>query len=212
MLKRPLALALCVAAFCTGVYFIAESFFSDSAPPAGSTNLPGTQNATAGQGTAEEPLDQSLKNISLSQGEGGFEIWRLKAEWANVMQQGEKIIVEKPKLTYFEKDDPGKPLYVNSDRGDVEQKSQILRFVTNVRIMQEDRQMEGELLIYNGTSKTMTFPNGARFAGSEMKGVADHFVWDIHQKVITGTGGVDIFFNSGDDGNVPAKQEDTLPR
>ena len=192
MLKRPLLLLLCLAVVASGICFFAEHFYSDQ-PSEEDRDFQSSQNATIAK-SAEETLDQSLRSISLSQGEGGFEIWRLKAEWANVLQQGDRILVEKPKLTYFDKDNENKPLYVNSDKGDIEQKGQILRFVNNVSIMQEDRRLEGELLIYNGTAKTMIFPHGGNFNGTDMNGTADQIVWDIDKKLIIGTGGVRVSF------------------
>lgn len=201
MLKKPLAFLLAAAAIAAGGYLFVRSYSNDS-PVESQEELAG-HNAAAKETGDENTLDQSLKSISLSQGEGGFEIWRLKAEWANVMQQGDRILVEKPKLTYFDKGNEGKPLYVNSDRGDIEQKTQILRFVDNVRILQEDRQLDGELLIYNGTAKTMTFPEGARFTGADMSGKANHIVWRIDSKIILGTGGINVFFDRG--------QEDAAP-
>ena len=201
MLRCLLAFLLAATVLGAGGYWLTTSYNVDSSPSS-APDRDIVHNASLEE-KSEETLDQSLKSIRLSQGEGGFEIWRLKAEWANVMQQGDKVLVESPKLTYFDKDAPDKPLYVSSDKGDIEQKTQILRFVNNVRIIQEDRQMEGELLVYNGTAKTNTFPNGGRFAGTGMKGEAEHIIWNINDKIITRVGSINIFYNQTKDEKSP---------
>ena len=199
MLKSRLPLFLGVVCLILAAWYLTDNIVNqdrsyESTPAYVNANA--TEGAQPQEIPQETPLDQSLKAISLSQGEGGFEIWRLKAAWANVMLQGDKIIVEKPQLIYFDKENERKNLHVHSDTGDIEQKSQILRFMDNVRIMQEDRLLEGNLLVYNGTAKTMTFPQGARFAGPGMTGSADHIVWDISRKIILGTNGIHVFFES----------------
>lgn len=193
VLNRPLAIVIVLALVIGGAGIAAKLYFSDEAQQAASAEA--LKNATVeGAQSDEDKLDQTLKTINLSQGEGGFEIWRLKAEWANVMQQGERIIVDNPRLTYLSKTGDATPLYVNSQRGDVVQKSQILRFIDNVRIMQDDKVMKGDLLIYNGTAKTMTFPDGGHFTDTGMQGDAAHIVWALDQKTIVGEGGVHVFF------------------
>ena len=202
MLKSRLPLFLGVVCLILAAWYLTDNIVNQDhsyeSTPA-SVNANATESEQAQEPPQETPLDQSLKAISLSQGEGGFEIWRLKAAWANVMLQGDKIIVEKPQLIYFDRENEGKTLHVHSDKGDIEQKSQILRFMDNVRIMQEDRLLEGNLLVYNGTAKTMTFPQGARFTGPGMTGSADHIVWDINRKTILGTNGIHVFFEAQND-------------
>jgi len=207
VLKSRLPLFLGVVCLILAAWYLTDNIVNQDhsyeSTPA-SVNANATESEQAQEPPQETPLDQSLKAISLSQGEGGFEIWRLKAAWANVMLQGDKIIVEKPQLIYFDRENEGKTLHVHSDKGDIEQKSQILRFMDNVRIMQEDRLLEGNLLVYNGTAKTMTFPQGARFTGPGMTGSADHIVWDINRKTILGTNGIHVFFEAQ---NNDAKRE-----
>lgn len=142
--------------------------------------------------SAQTPLDLALKGISLSQGENGFEIWRLKAEWANLEKQDDTVITKQPRLTYFMKDGKNS-LSVEADSGEVNQKTQILRFVHSVRAMQDDKQLSGELLVYNGEDKTMRMPEGGKFTASGMAGSCSSITWHIEENRIEATGGVSIF-------------------
>lgn len=152
------------------------------------------------EGVARETqgaFDLALKTITLSQGEGGFELWRLKAEWANLHKKDDRIVVEQPRLTYFMRED-GKILHVFSDTGDVDQKTQILRFIDNVRVTQESKLITGELLVYNGNEKTMTFPQGCAFEDTSVRGSARELVWHIERQLIEAEGDIYVFLSSPD--------------
>lgn len=152
---------------------------------------PGRSEADANQSA----LDLALKSISLSQGEGGFELWRLKAEWANMYKEDGLILVEQPRLMYFMHDD-GTTMYVQSDKGDINQKGQILRFVDQVRVTLEDKLLTGDILVYNGTAKSMTLPEGGNFATESAKGRADVIIWHIEEQRIEALGNVGVTMNS----------------
>jgi hypothetical protein len=147
----------------------------------------------ATEGDGQSPLTLSIKNINLSQGEGGSELWRLKAEQAGMLQENGGIIVQRPSLTYFmpEKD---AVLLVTSDRGIIDQKEQILSFIDKVHIIQNNKSIFSNLLIYNGTIKTMTFPHGGNFSDTGVSGSASFLVWDIPYKVIRAEGDISVNF------------------
>ena len=143
-------------------------------------------------------LELALKTINLSQGEGGLELWRLKAEWANMQKEDGKIVVDRPSLTYFmpekDKEEKQKTLFVTSESGVVDQKEQILRFENQVHITMDDKAIQGNLLVYNGTAKTMTLHNGGEFTGTGISGTAPFLVWDMNNKTIRAEGGVAVEF------------------
>ena len=143
-------------------------------------------------------LELALKTINLSQGEGGLELWRLKAEWANMQKEDGRIVVERPSLAYFmpekNKEEKQKTLFVTSESGVVDQKEQILRFENQVHITMDDKTIQGDLLVYNGTAKTMTLPNGGEFTGTGISGTAPFLVWDMNNKTIRAEGGVAVEF------------------
>lgn len=144
---------------------------------------------------SDETLDLALKGILLSQGEGGLEIWRLKATWANVRKEEDKIVLEEPRLVYFMHDD-GKTLHVQAQHGDIKQKKQLLRFMDNVLVSQDDKKITGSLLVYDGLDKIMSFPEGGIFSGTGVSGSAKEISWDINRKLIIGAGGVSVSFDS----------------
>jgi lipopolysaccharide assembly outer membrane protein LptD (OstA) len=141
-----------------------------------------------------DSVSLALKAITLSQGEGGLEVWRLKASWAGMTQEEGRITVEKPRLTYYMPPD-NKELYVTANTGDIDQKNRILRFVGDVVASLNDRSLTGALLVYNGTAKTMTFPDGALFQEPGMTGGAQHVTWHVDDRTVTAEGDVNVLFD-----------------
>ncbi len=138
-----------------------------------------------------DSLGLAMKTMHLTQGENGLELWRLKAEWATMRQEDGKIAITAPKLTYIM--GSGKPdLFVVSEQGDVNQETQQLRFMGNVLVTQGNSTVRGDLLLYNGTARTMLFPQGANFAGDKFSGTAHSVIWRMGDQVIEGTGDVDF--------------------
>lgn len=177
----------------------AASIVTQSVP---ATDKPGKKTA---EQDAQRTLDLALKTINLSQGEGGIELWRLKAEWASMQKEDGRIAVQQPVLTYFmpEKDHP---LLVTSDKGLIDQKEQVLQFIDDVLISQADKSMRGKLLVYNGTVKTMTFPQGGKFTGTGVSGEAAFLVWDMKSKTIRAEEGVSVHF-AGSESSGPVSPE-----
>lgn len=157
------------------------------------SSAPSTDGHDVTEPLKQGALDLAMKTISLSQGEGGFELWRLKAEWASLHKQADTIVVEQPRLTYFMKDE-GKQLFVRSVRGDVNQKTQLLRFIDNVLVSQDEKHLTSELLVYNGNDKTMTLPQGGAFSDTGIEGKADFLVWRIDRKRIEAEGDIIVRF------------------
>lgn len=144
---------------------------------------------------SQMPLDLALKGISLSQGESGFEIWRLKAEWASLEKTDDTVVTQKPRLTYFMKDGDN-TIQVEAEQGEVNQKTQILRFIDSVRASQDDKQLSGALLVYNGNDKTMSMPEGGKFTASGIAGSCQSIVWHIDDNIIEASGRVTIFMET----------------
>jgi hypothetical protein len=136
----------------------------------------------------------ALQQVELWQGEGGVELWRVKADRALMEEKDGKIFVEKPLVTYFSPSPDAKPLFISSSSGDIDQTNQILRFLQDVRVVQEGAAMQGDLLIYNGTDKTMTMPGGGSFADTGMKGKALFVRWRMTEKRIEAEGEVLVDF------------------
>ncbi len=186
MLKRLLLAALVAAAA-----WVAWRYWPTDAPQAPSAEM---QTLTAtGNGTQKAGL--ALKAITLNQGEGGLEIWRLKATWAGMESRQGGVLVHQPRLTYFMNQD-NTELHVSADSGDIDQDKQILRFIGNVAVDLENRFLTGSLLVYTGKDRSMTFPDGADFQGEGVSGRADHVQWLLNNRVITADGNVQVNFEN----------------
>ena len=57
-------------------------------------------NATQSGNPLEEVAGLAIKGINLFQGNKGLELWRLKASWAHMSQNGDTIDVDKPVVRY----------------------------------------------------------------------------------------------------------------
>ncbi len=187
VLKLPLLPGL-VTAVCL-IFLLALSMTAYAAEP---TTTNGKEEKTR-NGAGSVGLD--LESIELSQGEGGFEIWRLKAEWANMQRVDGKITVDRPKLTYFLPPPDSGEMYIISDTGDIDQKEQILRFIRNVRVWGETYVMTGNLLVYSGRERSMTLPEGGDFSGEGIRGKAPLVRWRMNDKIIAAEGGVSVEFS-----------------
>lgn len=135
-----------------------------------------------------------LKSIQLSQGQDGSELWRLSAKTAQIEQLEENFLVECPQLTYIMKPNDTE-LHVSSNKGIINQKEQVLQFKDNVLITHMNNSIKGNLLVYNGTQKTMTFPDGGSFVGKNIKGSAKVVLWHLDTQKIEAKGNVNITFS-----------------
>lgn len=137
----------------------------------------------------------ALKSFILNQGEAGATLWRLNATAGNMVEEDGVLIIDQPELIYYMPPD-NEELHVVSDKGDITQKTKILRFIDNVNASHKDGIMRGELLVYNGTAKTMSFPSHGTFESETIQGEADEVIWHIDTRIIEGIGQVDAHFTS----------------
>ena len=195
MLKRfgfVAALVLVAATVALGIHLR----WPDDEPPPAPPNVTNEQLHEAVRSATKDSdsVSLALKAITLSQGEGGVEVWRLKASWAGMTQEEGRITVEKPRLTYFMPPD-NEELHVTATTGDIDQKNHILRFVGDVVASLNDRSLTGARLVYDGTAKTRSFPDGALFQEPGMTGGAQHVVWHVDDRTVTAEGDVNVLFD-----------------
>ena len=215
MLKKVLFLF----AFCAVAVFFYMFFTYDSGTPLQQQTEKVQTNSTAV--SAETPdnragggatgLDLAMKSINLSQGEDGFELWRLRASAASIVKKDDFIFLDSPRLVYFMKD--GTELKVVSDRGEIHQEQQLINFIDNVVVTRGHSTITGPMLVYNGTVKTMTFPRGGMFIEPESRGKAHQIIWHINNKEIEGVGNVVVDFAAEVSGlpNKPSTSDINLP-
>ena len=127
-------------------------------------------NATQSGNPLEEVAGLAIKGINLFQGNKGLELWRLKASWAHMSQNGDTIDVDKPVVRYA----LGEGSASNPDDDVLDVQAQLGRITDNQRF----------------TKAEMTFPEGAALESPTASGTAAFFTWDLATNEMHGSGGV----------------------
>jgi hypothetical protein len=171
------------------------------------------QEAVVQNASPEDVAALAMKAINMTQGEHGAELWRLKAEWGNVRRKDNIMEIGKPNFTYYMAPDHI-PLNVTSEKGEVDQEEQKVRFVGSVVATYQDRVVKAPMMVYSGKKRKLVCPEGAKMTGAKnMAGSANRAVWDLNTKILNGFGEVDMTFEnsaipapegSGEQQNVPA--------
>lgn len=165
--------------------------------PTASSSLPSTgTNASAPvaqtAGTApDNALGLALQGISLFQGNKGAELWRLKASWAHLSQEGDVIDVDSPKVRYL-LGDPGSEdfLDVVSQKGKVTDHQRYLKLWGDVHLTRFTEVLDAPVLDYDATTRVMVFPEGARLEGPTFFGTTTLLTWDLASNTLIGENGV----------------------
>lgn len=139
----------------------------------------------------EEAVGLALKGINLVQGENGLELWRLKASWASLREEGGQIDVEMPDMVY-RVGDAETPLHVTANKGNVSQHQQVLRLWEGVVCTYDEYTLRATLMTYDGKTRTMTFPEGVHVESAKTKGFAHVLTWNLDSNIIEGLNGVTI--------------------
>lgn len=196
MMRRFAVVSLFFVAAVVTAWFI----FSDGTMSLEATRRKLVEKATdvvAEKANPEDVAALALKAINLTQGEKGIELWRLKADWGNMRRSDNIMELEKPKFTYYMPPDNDE-VHIASLKGDIDQKSQRIRFLDSVVMTHADRTVTSDLVVYLGKTREMIFPGGALISGEDFDGKADRVVWLLNDKVITATGGIDITFKDAE--------------
>lgn len=153
------------------------------------------QEAVAQKTAPDDVAALAMKAINLTQGEHGAELWRLKAEWGNVRRRDDIMELEKPKFMYYMAPD-NLPLSVTSEKGELDQKKRIVKFIGSVVTTYQDRVVNAPIMVYSDTTRELTFPDSATLRSANMTGSADSFVWNLNEKKLTGFGNVNVSFDN----------------
>ncbi|MFV0422847.1 LPS export ABC transporter periplasmic protein LptC [Oleidesulfovibrio sp.] len=132
---------------------------------------------------AEGNVDLALSGLRLNQGEKGKKLWKLDAEKAFYDQQGDTIRIQKPDIVYYLSDDQGE-LLVKSAWGEIKQVEQFMRLWEAVVLVQTDKTLKTELLIYQGGSRVLTMPDKVWLDTASMNGTMHDVVWALDDNVI----------------------------
>ncbi|MFI3272041.1 MAG: hypothetical protein R3Y11_08090 [Pseudomonadota bacterium] len=165
---------------------------SGSSGSMGSTGSGGQNDSASGDAKdMEEAIGLALKGVNLVQGENGLELWRLKASWASLREEGGLIDVEMPDVVY-RVGHAEIPLYVTAYKGQVDQKQQFLRLWEDVVCTYDDYTLHATLMTYDGQARIMTFPEGAHIESVKTKGFAHVLTWHLDTNIIEGMDGVTV--------------------
>lgn len=152
---------------------------------------------------SEDVATLAMKAISLTQGEHGVELWRLKADWGNMRRIDNIMELSNPSLTYILPPE-NKEITVISTRGDIDEKQQVIRFVDSVVAKYDNRTLFAPLVVYTGKERSFSAPDGARVTGLGFEGAAGKLSWLLTDEVLVGEEGVDVTFESDKEGFLTA--------
>ena len=120
-------------------------------------------NATQSGNPLEEVAGLAIKGINLFQGNKGLELWRLKASWAHMSQNGDTIDVDKPVVRYaLGEGSASNPdddvLDVQAQLGRITDNQRFLTLWDDVVITRYDDVITSSRMNYDANKRLMTFP------------------------------------------------------
>lgn len=168
------------------------------------TTAPETESGKA----PEDMLGLAIKGISLFQGESGLELWRLKASWAHITEEGGVIDVDSPVVRYT-LGDPALEDYMDvaAQKGRITDNQRHLALWGDVVVTRAEQKVTGPRLDYDAATRTMVFPEGAQLDGPSASGESRLFTWNLADNVMIGEGGVSILLKA-----VPGEEEPAVPK
>ncbi len=170
-----------------------SAYASEAKPDTPAANLVQQAQELTGTNLMNNALGLALQGISLFQGSDGNELWRLKASWAHMSQEGDEITVDEPVMRYL-LGDPGSEdfLDVTSEKGRVTDEQRHLALWGDVTLTRYDEKVTAKRMEYDSVTRQMVFPDGAFFANPKATGRASLFTWDLATNTMTGSNGVEI--------------------
>lgn len=134
-----------------------------------------------------------FKMFSLTQGEGGLEAWRLKAEVASVRKDSGLIHVEAPRITYFTRPD-NEEIQVSAAQGVVDQGERNMELWPDVLVVKDGNTLKTTKMVYNGAEHMLIFPDELIVESNDILGKAHEASWNLQANVFEAWGGVAIHF------------------
>ena len=150
------------------------------------------EQALSGQ---EDLANVVFKMFSLTQGEGGLEAWRLKAEVASVRKDSGIIHVDGPKITYFARPD-NQEVKVSSSQGVVDQGERNMELWPDVTVVKDKYTLKTTKLVYRGAEHALFFPEELIMESDTLLARADAASWNLKNNLFEAWGGVSIHFKA----------------
>ena len=154
----------------------------------------------SGMAHAADPADSAataiglaIQGISLMNGEGGVELWRLKATWGHLSQNGDTVTVDKP-LVRYTLGDPALEdyLHVRSEQGRITDAQRYLRLWDDVQLTRGEETVTGAVLDYDAKTRVLVFPEGAFLQGPKGELRTDVLTWKLDDNILKADGNVDV--------------------
>lgn len=140
-----------------------------------------------------EQIGLALEGINLFQGDKGAELWRLKASFAHLSQDGSDINVDQPRVRYT-LGDPGSTdfLDVVAAKGRIADHQRVITLWDNVVVTRADQRLRAPRLNYDAATRMMVFPEGAQLDAPGYVGQATIFAWSLATNIMHGDKGVEV--------------------
>lgn len=204
--SRLLLFLLLGGVLAASVWYVADHSATPAKLLEKALNLAGKSGLTSFDGsklqtnaTDANPLEAAvglaIKDINLFQGNKGVELWRLKASWAHLSQNGDTIDVDTPKIRYAlgeasVSDPMSDVLTVDAHKGRITDNQRFLTLWENVVVTRFEDVLTGPRMNYDGATRTMVFPEGAALDSPTASGTATVFTWDLAKNELYGANGV----------------------
>jgi len=142
---------------------------------------------------AVEDMGLMLQNILLYQGEGGSELWRLKASYASMSTDDDVTSVEAPVVRYTLGDPELKDyVHVTALKGKITENQRFLVLSGDVQVWRADQRITGPMMRYDAKTRTMTFLQGARLRTSAGEGSTKVLSWQLDDNILRAKGAVKV--------------------
>jgi len=145
------------------------------------------------KGGVAEDIGLVLQNILLHQGEGGSELWRLKASYASMSTKDDITSVEAPVVRYTLGDPALKDyIHVTASKGQITENQRFLVLSGDVQVWRADQRITGPMMQYDAKTRTMTFLKGAHLSTAAGSGSAQVLSWQLDDNILRAKGSVDV--------------------
>ena len=174
--------------------------------------LSGEVRATDPADSAAAAIGLAIQGISLMNGEDGIELWRLKATWGHLSQDGDTVTVDKPVVRYTLGDPALKDyLHVRADQGRITDTQRYLKLWDNVVLTRGEETVTGTVLDYDAKTRVLVFPDGAALAGPKGALRTDVLTWKLDDNILSADGHVDVLLRPRADTEDAADSVQTEP-
>jgi hypothetical protein len=141
----------------------------------------------------ELDVDLAARAFELTQAREGRPLWKLWAQLGTVLQDGQRIDLEKPLLTYYQEQEGGQELTVRAPAGFVNQDTGAMQFGPRVTGQFGPMGLRALALHYDGVNQIRALGDVRLTRGSVLL-EAPEAALDTDTNIFTASGGVAVIF------------------